>query len=161
MTAPEEAARRFLWACLLGLPLGAAYDFLRPLRPKFTAVSDGLFLLAAGWAWLYLGFGICRGDLRLGYSAGLLAGGLVWEGTAGVVFRPVSASFWKLVEGILQKMALPIKKISKFLKILFASGEKWVTIRWNNRRQKHPRPRGGTHGRRDRGRGTCGRGTRG
>ena len=100
MTAPEEAAGRFLWACLLGLPLGAAYDFLRPLRPKFTAAADGLFLLAVGWAWLYLGFGICRGDLRLGYSAGLLAGGLIWEGTAGAVVLEgdQDAVHWQITE---------------------------------------------------------------
>ena len=149
MTGPAEAAGRFLWACLLGLGLGAVYDFLRPLRPRHTHLSDGVFLAAAVWAWVYLSFGICRGDLRLGYTAGLAAGGLVWVRTAGRMARPLFSGFWKFIGGLLRKTAIPLKKISEFLKILFASGEKWVTIRWNNRRHPRRRPGGTPYGKRD------------
>ena len=71
MTAPALAFRHFCTACLLGVLLGVYYGFLRPLRPRFTTLSDLLFVLGAGWVWLYLGFAVCRGDLRLGYFAGL------------------------------------------------------------------------------------------
>ena len=57
MTAPALAAQRFGSACLLGVGLGIWYGFLRPLRPRRTALSDGLFLAGAAWAWLELGFG--------------------------------------------------------------------------------------------------------
>ena len=62
MTAPGIAAERFGTACLIGAGLGLVYGFLRPLRPKFTALSDLVFLLALLWGWLYLAFGICRGN---------------------------------------------------------------------------------------------------
>ena len=45
MTPPELAAGRFLAACLLGAQLGVWYGFLRPLRPRWTALSVSLFLL--------------------------------------------------------------------------------------------------------------------
>ena len=142
MTAPQDAAGRFLWACLLGLGLGAWYDFLRPLRPRRTLISDALFLAGAGWAWVYLGFGVCGGDLRLGYAGGLFAGGLLWEWTLGLAFRRVFSCFWQLVAGIYHKITLPAKKLSVKVKKLFASGEKWVTIYWNNRRQVRRAPGG-------------------
>ena len=59
MTAPALAAGRLAAACLMGLGLGLWYGFLRPLRPKFTLLSDLLFLLALFPSWVYLGFGIC------------------------------------------------------------------------------------------------------
>ena len=75
MTAPSLAARYFCLACLLGAQLGILYGFLRPLRPGFAALADGIFVLAMFRTWLTLGFQICGGDLRLGYTAGLAAGG--------------------------------------------------------------------------------------
>ena len=77
MTATAAAAGRFGMACLLGAVLGAVYGFLRPLRPKWTFLADTLFLAAAVLAWLRLSFGICQGDLRLAYTAGLAMGGAV------------------------------------------------------------------------------------
>ena len=82
MTAPELAAGRFLAACLMGMGLGLWYGMLRPLGSKHRHLADLLFLFAAAIGWVYLAFGICRGDLRLGCIAGLLAGGFFWEVTA-------------------------------------------------------------------------------
>ena len=82
MTAPALAAGRFLAACGIGALLGLFYGFLRPLRPRLTHLCDLLFVIAAFFGWLYLGFGVCLGDLRLGYTAGLAAGGFLWEKTA-------------------------------------------------------------------------------
>ena len=97
MTVPAPAALRFAAACLIGMALGVVYDFLRPLRPRATAAADLVFLLAAGVGWVYLGFGICRGDLRLGCMAGLPLGMLLWEKTAGQFLRPVFTGFWRLL----------------------------------------------------------------
>ena len=77
MTGPGEAAYRFAAAWLIGCIVGIWYEFLRPLRPRFTGISDGIFLLGLLAGWLQLGFGICRGDLRLGYCAGLGLGAWV------------------------------------------------------------------------------------
>ena len=76
MNPPALALQRFGAGCLLGVGLGLWYCFLRPLRPKHTALSDLLFLLGLGWAWLYLAFPVCDGDLRAGYSAALGVGWL-------------------------------------------------------------------------------------
>ena len=66
MMAPAQAAARFAAACYTGLWLGVVYGFLRPLRPRRTTLSDLLFVGVAGWALIYLTFGVCDGDLRLG-----------------------------------------------------------------------------------------------
>ena len=58
MTAPGEAAHHFAAAWLIGCLVGIWYEFLRPLRPRFTALSDGLFLLGLLAGWLRLGFGV-------------------------------------------------------------------------------------------------------
>ena len=96
MTPPAVAAGRLAIACGLGLVLGLVYGFLRPMRARATHLGDGIFLLCATGAWLYLGFGICEGDLRLGYFAGLFAGGFLWEMTVGRLLRPVFFAFWKV-----------------------------------------------------------------
>ena len=113
MNGPGTDALRFGMACLLGVGLGLLYDFLRPLRPKRTGLADGIFLLAVVWGWVYLGFGVCGGDLRLGYAAGLPVGGLTWEWTLGRWLRPVFTGFWKGFRRILTLLCLPVKKFFK------------------------------------------------
>ncbi|MBQ2892958.1 MAG: hypothetical protein IJE24_02370 [Oscillospiraceae bacterium] len=134
MTAPALAADRFLAACLIGMQLGFVYDFLRPLRPKFTAVGDILFLFALGAGWVYLGFGVCRGDLRFGYTVGLLAGILFWELTATRLLRRFFAAFWRPFQKFFRIFIKNVKK-------LFATAQKKVTIKCTQkiqkRRQRH------------------------
>ena len=138
MTGPALDGWRFLWGCGIGAVLGLWYGFLRPLRPKHTLLSDLLFLPALIYAWLYLSFAICRGDIRLGYTMGLLLGALIWEWTVGRWIRPMFQGFWRLISiiwnsilGILKKI---FKKIRKNAKILFALWKKWFTIIETNRR---------------------------
>ena len=83
MTPPEEAARRFLLALLAGMVLGAVYGFLRPLRPKRTALADGFFVLAMLSGWLYVHFKVCGADIRPVYNLAMVLGGFLWECTAG------------------------------------------------------------------------------
>ena len=138
MTGPALDGWRFLWACGIGAILGVWYGFLRPLRPRHTVLSDLLFLPALVYGWLYLSFAICRGDIRLGYTFGLLVGALLWEWTAGRWLRPVVQGFWRLISkiwhdflGIFEKI---FKKLRKNAKILFAIWKKWFTIIETNRR---------------------------
>ena len=146
MTPPSLAAWRFAVACLYGAGLGVIYSLLRPLRPKRTTLADGLFLLALLVAWLELGFRVCRGDLRFGYTAGLLVGILFWELTLGKPLRPVFFGFWKGFAALLRCVLYPVKKffqkICQFGKFLFASLKKWVTIIWNNCRSRRQRTGG-------------------
>ena len=150
MTAPEVAAGYFLRAFFLGCGLGVLYGFLRPLRPKWTALADGLFLLGAFWAWLTLSFGICGGDIRLVYTLGLGLGCLVFDRALGRLLKPVFGGFWNLTARILAFLLYPAKIISKFAKIMFASLKKWVTIVWCNRPHSRKklggRPYGKNHG---------------
>ena len=134
---PAAAAYRMACALALGAALGLIYGFLRPLRPRHTLLSDGIFLAVTAWAWIYLCFGICAGDIRAGYAFGLLAGGIIWERTAGRPLRPVFIQFWRILDKSLGLLLLPLKKFFAFLKFLFASVEKWVTIVKN-----HLKPRG-------------------
>ena len=124
MTGPALDGRRFLIACLIGLGLGLIYGFLRPLRRNRPVLSDLLFLPFLGYAWLYLGFAICRGDLRLGYCAGLFVGAVLWEWTVGRLLRPVFDLFWRVVfrvcRGFFRIFEKIFKKIRKKLKFLFA-----------------------------------------
>lgn len=113
MTPPALAVARFLRGCLLGIPAGIWYGFLRPLRPRFTALSDLLFLLGFYWCWIYFSFAVCRGDLRLGYAAGLFLGCFGFDRTAGRLLRPLFSLFWKGVFSVSETFTALIKKILK------------------------------------------------
>ena len=115
MTTPGLEFYRFAMGCLFGLALGLVYGFLSPLRPKHTKLTDSLFLLALFWAWLYQGFGVCRGDLRLGYYSALAVGAFGWELTLGKTLRPLFARFWGLMGNTGRYLC---KKICNFFKIL-------------------------------------------
>ena len=150
MTGPALDGWRFLCACLIGLPLGLYYGFLRPLRPRHCFISDLLFLPALGYAWLYLSFAVCRGDLRLSYCAGLLIGAIFWELTFGRLLRPVFKRFWRvnsrIFRGIFNLFEKIFKKIRVFSKIVFALWKKWFTIVETNRCRIHSKQGGAPNG---------------
>jgi len=139
MNAPALVAQRFGLAFVIGIALGVYYSFLRPLRPKHTTLSDFLFVLGAGYGWLYLGFAVCRGDLRLSYTAVLALGIIVWEITLGRALRGVFAYFWNLVGCFFGFLLYPckifFKKCLVFVKFLLATAKKRFTIRWNKRQR--------------------------
>lgn len=110
MISPALAWGHFLTACLLGAGLGLVYNFLRPLRPRFTALSDLLFLGVLGYTLVYLFFGVCAGDIRGGYALGLAAGGFAWEWTLGRLISPVFAGFWKALGHLFRALGAPWKK---------------------------------------------------
>ena len=144
--SPQVAARRLAIALLLGAALGIFYGFLRPLGRR-VVLRDSLFLARWSLAWLELGFGICAGDLRLGYLVAMAAGAAGWERLFGRALDPIFSIFWKFIRATAQLLALPMKKISHFAKILFASGEKWGTIVRSSRRRRPTNSGGKTHDR--------------
>ena len=87
------------------------------------------------------------------FVSSLLAGGILGLGcglgdrTLGRLLLPVFAGFWKIMGRIRWFLCLPGKKFLKKAKILFALAEKWVTIRWNYRRQNRRKSGGVSHGR--------------
>lgn len=126
--SPQTAFYRLEVSVLLGAALGLAHCFLEPLRRRRPIAADWLLLAAMGWVWLYLDFGVCRGDLRLGNLAGAALGAWLWNWTAGTALSPIFEYFWKMLAAAFALGALPLKKFFRFVKKLFASGEKWVTI---------------------------------
>jgi hypothetical protein len=150
MITPALASRRFGIAWLLGMGLGLLYGFLRPLRPRRTVLSDLLFFPAVVWAWVYFSFGLCDGDLRLGYIAGMGLGGIVWEITFGRWMRPVFFGFWGWIGRIWAKITAPFKQIFRksvlFAKNIFAMGKKWVILKCAKRPKRRSRPGGDSHG---------------
>ncbi len=139
MTGPGLELSRLAGSLALGVGLGILYGFLRYLRPRF--LGDLLFVAACWGAWLQLAFGICGGDIRLGYSLGLAAGALAEEWTLGRLFRPLYRLFWHGIGKIWGLFSWPFRKICiifrKFCKFLLAGAKKWVTIR------KESKPGGG------------------
>ena len=109
-----------------------------------------MFVTALLWSWIYLGFGLCGGDLRMAYSACLIAGIFLWEGTFGRLLRPAFSGFWKFVRMRLRLIWLPckkfLKKAGKIKNYLFASGKKWVTIKCKYHPLKQTKNRRTTHG---------------
>ena len=147
MTVPAEAALRFLWGLAVGAILGICYDFLRPLRRRRHAPADCLFVLTAFLAWVWYSFQICAGDIRLGGTASLGLGMLLWLSTASMVIRKAFYWFWLVIFQILSVLTLPFAKIFKkiriFMKKVFAYGKKrgYNKISDGN----PPQPSGGTY----------------
>ena len=94
MTQPRDALLQAVLCLTVGLALGIWYGFLRPLRRKHPHLSDGLFILGAFYGWLVSGFAICKGDLRLAYTAAMFLGIWLMDRTAGRLLRPVFDLVW-------------------------------------------------------------------
>ena len=117
MTAPAVAALYWLRTLGIGGILGAVYGFLRPLRPRLTILADGLFALCLIWGWVYMTFGICGGDSRLGCTAALFLGAWLFDRTVGRWLQPIFNLFWKAWGKLCALILWPVKKYSNFFAI--------------------------------------------
>lgn len=128
MNPPLLDIQRFGCACLLGLGLGILYGALHPLRRHHRHIADALFSAGLFYAWLYLSFAVCRGDLRLAYACGLPLGCISEERTLGRLLRPVYSKIWSILAHFLSLIFLFFKKIFAkfeiFVNFLFATGKK-------------------------------------
>ena len=110
---------RFLKACLLGVGLGFLYDLFASLPRRFRHIGDTLFIIGLFVCGIYLGFGVCQGDLRPVYSAGLLIGASGWHYTIGKLFRMLLIRFFHLLIKLFFIIFRPIKKIFIFISVFF------------------------------------------
>ena len=115
MTAPAVAAGRFLAACAVGAAVGLVYGFGRPLRPRWTHLWDALTVVAALFGWIYVGFGLCAGQIHFGITLGIFLGAVAWEMTVGRLLRPVFRGFWFVVRKILGFFLAPVENFFSFL----------------------------------------------
>ena len=127
--APAVAAARFLRGIPLGVLLGLWYGFLRPLARGRSLLRDGLFLAMVFPVWVYFSFGICDGDLQMGYFASLFVGGFLWEGTLGWYLRPFWRGVWGRFFAILGKIGKLFHKIGGFFKKIFTSAKNSCRIK--------------------------------
>lgn len=147
MTAPGEALSRILWGLAVGAMLGLCYDFLRPLRRRRNTPSDLIFVLVALYGWIWYSFRICVGDIRMGGTAALGIGMLLWLGTASMVFRRAFYWFWLVIFKIIRFLTHPFAKIFEkirlFSKKVFAYGKKRGYNKVND--QNPPQTSGGIY----------------
>ena len=114
-----------LQGLLLGGVLGIVYGFLRPLRWRW--LGDLFFIGALFYFWIYLGFGICGGDLRFAYTAALLLGCFLWYQCFGPWLAPLFSAFWKgffsVLAGIFAPLGWFCKKCAFFKNFSLQAGK--------------------------------------
>ena len=118
MNAVTVSAGQFAAAFLLGTGLGVVYEILRPLRPRFTGFSDTLFVSAMLYAWIYLSFRICGGDIRVVTTAGLPLGAYSFRLTLGRPLEILIRRFVGPIAAFLKKIWIFVKKSFYFFLIL-------------------------------------------
>ncbi len=132
MTTPALLFSRFLTACLLGVGLGVLYDLLSCLPRALRHLWDGLFIIGLFAFGIYLGFGVCGGDLRPVYSAGLFIGAAAWHYSLGRWFRQLILGIFRVIARLISIIFKPFEKIyaiiSLFFKKTFALRKKSSTI---------------------------------
>ena len=81
---------RLLGCFLCGVLLGPVTDLLRPLHPRLPRLTETVLSAALLAAWLFTSFGLCRGDLQLGYYLATLGASASGNGSSGEQQRPFS-----------------------------------------------------------------------
>ena len=139
MIPPEEALGQLWGGLVLGVEMGAAWGFLRPLKRK--ALADGIFVLALAAGLCRLAFGRCGGDLRPACLGAAALGFFLEEWGLGRLLAPLFYGFWSILSKIRRGVLTFWKKFFKSAKNVFASAGKWVTIGRKNRSESKPSPR--------------------
>ena len=140
--SPGLVWNRLAGCFLAGILLGPAVDLFRPVHRRLPVLTQLLMAAEFFACWLWLGFGLCRGDLRLGYFSSAALGFYLWERCFGTCTAAFFAIFWHAA-AIPPKFCLKIfQKISNFL---FARWKKWSTIKYSNRQIPWRRSGGPRH----------------
>lgn len=107
-------------AWLVGLALGLLDAFLDPLRSRHAALADLLLLPAAFRGWLEVSFRVCRGDIRMSYTLGMLlglgAGKWIFDWLLGGLFRGIWGHLGRIfgtLRGMKKKFFKKIVEIRK------------------------------------------------
>ena len=117
MTPPSLLFSRFLIACLMGGLLGILYDILGIFPRCLRQLWDGIFIVFLFICGIRLGFGVCEGDLRPAYSAGLFIGFLIWRHTLGRPFRRLISLLRRAIGSVFAKFWVLCKKMSKNISV--------------------------------------------
>lgn len=142
---PAAQLGQFVTGLVLGCGVGIFYGFLRPVQRKFPHLTDLFFGIAVIWVYLFYGFGICKGDLRLVYLAAGVAGALAWDRLPGRWLQPVFDGFWRLIAGFLRPFVKFFTKICRFAKKILATVKKWGTIKLRKHLPETPPTEGVQH----------------
>lgn len=127
---PGLVWHRLAGCFLAGILLGPAADLFRPLHRRLPVLTQLIIGTEFFLCWLYLGFGLCRGDLRMGYFGSAALGFLLWERCFG---RCMGAFFGKLWHAAAIPLKFCLKIFQKISNFLFARWKKWSTINCSNR----------------------------
>ena len=98
---------RLLGCFLCGVLLGPVTDLMRPLHPRLPRLTETVLSAALLAAWLFTSFGLCRGDLQLGYYLATLGGFFLWEWVFGGAAAAFFARLWHFA-------GIPLGEIRKF-----------------------------------------------
>lgn len=100
-------------AWLVGLALGLLDAFLEPFRKHHAALADLLLLPAAFRGWLEISFRVCRGDIRMSYTLGILLGLTAGKWVFGWLLGGLFRGIWTLLGRIFGTLRAMRKKIFK------------------------------------------------
>ena len=91
---PAVFLPRLLGCFLTGVLLGPGMDFLRPLHRRIPRLTELMLSLLLLTSWIWTSFGLCRGDLQIGYYLAMLAGFAHWEWLFGAALSSRFGIFW-------------------------------------------------------------------
>ena len=104
---PAVFLPRLLGCFLTGALLGPGMDLLRPIHRRLPRLTELLLCVLLLAAWLFTSFGLCRGDLQLGYYLATLGGFFLWEWGFGGATAAFFARLWHFA-------GIPLREIRKF-----------------------------------------------
>ena len=116
---PGLVWNRLAGCFLAGVLLGPAADLFRSLHRRLPVLTQLVIGTEFFLCWLWLGFGLCRGDLRIGYLLGTAAGFCFWEWYFGTCTGAFFGKLWHAA-------AIPLKFCLKF----FHKIENSLFARW-------------------------------
>ena len=113
----SEETEIFLYSCVLGVVLGAFYDFFRAFRAIFphnsvlTAIEDIACLIVYSASLIAFSSAFARGEFRLYFVFGSIIGFVIYFFTVGSVVIKIIRCFLKIIFRLLKFILYPFKNI--------------------------------------------------